>query len=68
MKMGKHSERIIKIKSFMNKDNWKGIDFPSEKDDWKKNETNNLKIALNVLYVKKEDNMSCLCFKTYFKS
>ena len=66
--MGKHSERITKIKSFMNKDKWKGIDFPSEKDNWKKIETNNLKIALNVLYAKKENNMSCLCFKTYFKS
>ena len=66
--MGKHSERITKIKSFMNKDKWKGIDFPSEKDDWKKIETNNLKIALNVLYAKKENNMSCSCFKTYFKS
>ena len=33
--IGKHSERIIKIKSFINKYNWEGINFPSEKDDWK---------------------------------
>ena len=46
----KHSERIIKIKPFINKYNWKGITFPSEKDDWKKFEKNNLTIALNVLY------------------
>ena len=25
---------------------------------------NNLTIALNVLYAKKEKNISCLCFKT----
>ena len=33
--IGKHSERITKIKPFINKYNWKGINFPSEKDDWK---------------------------------
>ena len=31
--IGKHSERIIKIKPFINKYNWEGINFPSEKDD-----------------------------------
>ena len=30
------------------------INFPSGKDDSKKNEKNNVKIALNVLYAKKE--------------
>ena len=28
--------------------------YPSEKDDWKKFEKNNLKIALSVLYAKDE--------------
>ena len=32
----KHFERITKIKSFINKYNWKRINFPSEKDYWKK--------------------------------
>ena len=27
---------MTKIKSFINKYNWKRITFPSEKDDWKK--------------------------------
>ena len=31
--IGKHAERITKIKSFINKYNWEGINFPSEKDD-----------------------------------
>ena len=30
------------------------MNFPSEKGDWKKFEKNNVTIALNVLYVKKE--------------
>ena len=34
--------------------------FPSEKDDWKKFEKNNVTIALNVLYAKKEKNIPCL--------
>ena len=31
-----------------------GIIFPSKKDNWKKIEKNNQRIALNVLYAKKE--------------
>ena len=46
-------QKIIKIKPFINKCNWKGINFPSEKDDWKKFEKNNVTIALNVFYAKK---------------
>ena len=44
--------------------NWEGTNYPSEKDDWKNFESNNLTIALNVLYAKKEKNISCLRFKT----
>ena len=32
----KDSERIAKIKPFINKYNWEEIHFPSEKDDWEK--------------------------------
>ena len=60
----KHSGKITKIKPFINKYNWEGINFPSEKGDWNKIEKNNWIIALNVLYAKKEKIPSCLCFKT----
>ena len=53
-RIGKHSERIKKSNFFVNKYNWEGINFPSERDDGKKIEKNNLIIALNVLYTKKE--------------
>ena len=33
-KKKKNAQRITKIKSFINKYNWKEINFPSEKDDW----------------------------------
>ena len=50
----KDPKRISKIKPFINKYNRKEINYSSEKDDWKTFEKNNVTIALNVLYVKKE--------------
>ena len=38
--------------------------FSIRKDDWKKFEKNNVTIALNALYAKKEKNISRSCFKT----
>ena len=54
IKSWRNQTNFTKIKSFINKYNWEGINFPSEKDDWKKFEKNNVTIALNVLYAKKE--------------
>ena len=45
----KDLQRISKNNSFKN--NWKEINFPSHKNDWKKFETNNETIALNNLFV-----------------
>ena len=45
-----HSERISKIKPFINQYNWKDIDFPPTNKDWRKLELNN-NIALNILYI-----------------
>ena len=67
----KGPQRLTKIKLFINKYNWKGINFPSEKDGWKKFRKNNVAIALNVFYAKKEKNMSYVLkhnFKTKLKS
>ena len=49
-KINKNSERISKIKPFVEKYNWKDIDFPSTSKDWKKFELNN-EVVLNILYV-----------------
>ena len=46
-----HPERISKIKAFIDKYNWKKIDFPSHSKDWKKFELNSKSIARNILYV-----------------
>ena len=48
--IGKDSERIPKIKPFIDKCNLEGINYPSEIDDWKEIKKSNLTIALHVLY------------------
>ena len=50
-KIGKHPERISNIKPFIDKYNWKGIDFQAGIKDWKHFEENNKEITLNILYV-----------------
>ena len=47
----KDPQRISKIKPFINQYDWKGTNFPSQKEDWKKLESNNKSITLNVLFV-----------------
>ena len=49
-KIKKDPQRVSKIKPFIEKYNWKDIDFPSTSKDWKKFECNN-EVALNILYV-----------------
>ena len=46
----KKLQRTSKIKTFINKYDWKGINYPSRRDNWKKFEDNNPTNALNVLY------------------
>ena len=50
----KDPQRITKIKPFINKYNWEGMNFPSAKDDLRKFQKIVVKIALNVLYAKKK--------------
>ena len=49
--IGKNPERITKIKPFINKCNWKEIEFPPHKNDQNKFESNNKTIAHNISYV-----------------
>ena len=49
--MKKNPRRIAKVKPFIDQYNWKEIDFPSRSKDWKKFESNNKSVALNILYV-----------------
>ena len=50
-KIKKDPQKISKIKPFIDQYDWKEIDFPSQGKGWKKFESNNKSIALNILYV-----------------
>ena len=67
-KIGKHLERISKIALFTDKYSCGEINYPSEKNDWEKPVKSNLAITLNVLYAKKDKNISCLHLKTLLKA
>ena len=41
-------EIVSNIKPFINKYNWKGINYPTKIDEWKIFEKNNPTVALNV--------------------
>ena len=60
-KINENSQRISKIKPFIEEYNWKDIVLPSTSKDWKKFELNN-EIALNILYVphNTKKNRNCL--------
>ena len=47
----KKPQKISKLRPYINQYNWKGIKFPSDKENWKKFERNNKEIALNILFV-----------------
>ena len=46
-----HLEKLSKIIPFIDQHNWSEINFPSNQKDWKKFESNNKSIALNILYI-----------------
>ena len=61
--IGKHTERITKIKAFINKNKWEGIKFPSENDNWKKIEKNDVATPLLVLLKQKKIKYILLIFQ-----
>ena len=50
-----HPERVSNIKPFINKYNWRGINYPSKIDNWKSFEKKNPTTALNILYIKEKE-------------
>ena len=63
-----HHQRISKIRPFINQYNWKGIQFPSHQEEWKKFEQNNKTIALNVLFVPHNTKTIRLAYKSNYNS
>ena len=57
-----HPERVSKIKPFINKYNWKGINYPSKIDDWKTFEKNSPTIAL-IFFILNKKQYTLLIFQ-----
>ena len=65
-KIKDYPERISKIKPFIDHYNWNEIDFPSTGKYWKKFESNNKSIALNILYVPHNTEKICHAYKSKY--
>ena len=65
-KIKDNPERISKVKPFINQYNWSDIDFPYPGKDWKKFESNNKSIALNILYVPHNTKRICHAHKSKY--
>ena len=59
----KYSQRISKIKPFIDQYNWKDIEFPSTGKDRRKFELNN-KVAINILYIPHNTKKIQLAYKS----
>ena len=59
--INRNLQGITRKKTFINKYNWEGINFLSEKYDWKQLQKN-VTVALNALNVKIEKHSFCLHF------
>ena len=64
----KHPERMSKLKPFINKYNWKGINFPAGSKEWKKSERKNDRVALNILYVKHNAKKISVIYKSNYNN
>ena len=63
-----HPERISKLKPFINKYNWEGIEFPAGPKDWKKFERNNKTIALNILFIPHNTEIIRVAYRSEFNN
>ena len=64
----KDPQRISKLKPYINKYNWEGINFPAGSKEWQKFERNNDTIALNVLYVEQNTKKISVVYKSKYKN
>ena len=64
----KKTQRISKLKHYINKHNCKGIFFPVEPKDWVKFEKNNKTIALNVLYIPRNAKTISVAYRSKYNN
>ena len=61
-------ERISKLKPYINKYNWKEINFPAGPKNWIKFERNNKTIALNVLYIPRNTKTISVAYRSEYNN
>ena len=61
-------ERISKSKSYIDKYNWKGIDFPARLKDWIEFGRNNKTIALNVLCIPQNTKAISVAYRSEYNN
>ena len=62
----KDPQRISKLKPYIYQHNWKDIKFSLDKEDWKKFEQNNKEIAVNVLFVPRNQKETEPAYKSKY--
>ena len=62
----KDPQRISKLKPYINKYNWEGINFPARSKEWRKFTQNNVTIALNILYAEKNTKKINIVYKSKY--
>ena len=64
----KNPQRISTLKPYINKYNWKGIEFPAGPKEWIKFEKNNKAIALNVLYIPRNAKTISIAYRSEYNN
>ena len=63
-----HSQRISKLKPYINNYNCEGVDFPAGPKEWKKFERSNKKNALNILFVPRNTKIIRTAYKSKYNN
>ena len=64
----KDPQRISKLKPYINKVNWEGIEFPAGPKEWGKFGRNNKTIALNVLYIPHNTKIISVAYRSEYNN
>ena len=64
----KDLQRISKLKPYINKYSWEGINFPAGPKDWKKFERNNKAIALNTLFIQHSTDTIRVAYRSEYNN
>ena len=61
-------QRISKLKPYINKYNWEGIEFPAGPKEWIKLERNNKTIALNILLIQRNTKAISVAYRSEYNN